>query len=61
MIIGFSTQALISMCPTNTLGIRTKRNDLGTIITASGPAFPDHIITTCIDANGEKAGCVPVE
>ena len=49
------------MCPSIALGIRTKRNDLGTIITASGLAFPDHIITTCIDAIGEKAECVPVE
>ena len=49
------------MCPTNTHGIRTKRNDLGTIITANGPAFPDHTITTCIDAIGEKAERVPIE
>ena len=49
------------MCPTNIPGIRTKRNDLGTIITASGPAFPDHTITTCIDAICEKAKCVPVD
>ena len=49
------------MCPSTTPGIRTKRNDLGTIITASGPAFPDHTITTCIDAIGEKAECVPIE
>ena len=49
------------MCPSDTFGIRTKRNDLGTIIIANGPAFSDHTITTCIDAIGEKAKCVPIE
>ena len=49
------------MCPSDIIGIRTKRNDLGTIITANGPAFPDHPLTTCIDAIAEKAECVPIE
>ena len=55
------TGTYFDMCPTNTVGIRTKRNDLGTIITASGLAFPDHTITTCIDAISEKAECVPID
>ena len=33
------------MCPSDTLGIHTKPNDLGTIITANGLAFPGHTIT----------------
>ena len=29
------------MCPSDILGIRNKREDFGTIITANGRAFPD--------------------
>ena len=48
------------MCPANTIGIHIQRKDLGTIITAKGPSYPDCTITTCIDAIGEKAECVPI-
>ena len=30
------------MCPSNTPGVRTKRDDLSTIMTASGHAILDH-------------------
>ena len=49
------------MCPTDTLGFRTKRGDLGCVISATGSAFPDHTITTCIDALQEEAECVPLD
>ena len=49
------------MCPSDTFRIRTKRKDLGTIITAKGPSFPDHTITTCTQAIGEKAECAPID
>ena len=38
----FDTGTHFDMCPSDTIGIRTKRTDLGTIITANGLAFPDH-------------------
>ena len=46
------------LCPTDTPGFRTKRCDLGCVISATGSAFPDHTITTCIDALQEEAECV---
>ena len=49
------------MCPSDTPGFRTKRGDLGCVISATGSAFPDHTITTCIDALQEEAECVPLD
>ena len=48
------------MCPSYILRIPTKRKDIGTIIAAKGPSIQDRIVTTCIDAIGEKAACVPI-
>ena len=53
--------ANFEMCPSITFGIRTMRNDLGTVISATALAFPDHTITTCIDALQEEAECVPLK
>ena len=39
------TSADFDICPPDEHGIRTKRIDLGAIITANGPAYPDHMIT----------------
>ena len=44
-----------------TLGFPTMRNDLGCLISATGLAFPDHTITTCIDALQEEAECAIVD
>ena len=49
------------MCTTDTLGDRTERDDLGCVVSATGCAFPDHTITTCIDALQEEAECVPLK
>ena len=49
------------MCPTDTLGSRTKRDDLGCVVSATGYALPDHTITTCIDTLQEEAECVPLD
>ena len=49
------------MCPTDTIGFRTNSSDLGCAISATGSAFPDHTITTCIDALHEDAECVPLD
>ena len=49
------------MCPSDTLGFPTKRGDLGCVSSATGSAFPDHTITTCIDALQEEAECVPLD
>ena len=46
------------MCPTDTRGVRTERDDLGCVVSATGYAFPDHTITICIDALQEEAECV---
>ena len=51
------TDADFDMRPPNTFGIRSSRNDLGSIITAKGRAYEDHAITTCIDDMGEKIEC----
>ena len=48
------------MCPAHTLGNRTKRHDLGCGVSVTGCAFPDHTITTFIDAFQEEAECVPL-
>ena len=55
------TGADFDMCPQDTFGIRTKRNDLGAIIIANGRAYTDHIIITNIDAIQDKAECVTVD
>ena len=44
------TGADYGLCPSSTHGVRTKRDDLGTFMTASGPAIADHTITVNIDA-----------
>ena len=48
------------MCPLNTPGIRKKRDDLGCVVSATGVAFPDHTITTCINTLQEESECVPL-
>ena len=53
--------ANFDMCPSITFGIRIMRNDLGCLISATGPSFPDHTCTTCIDALQEEAKCVTVD
>ena len=54
------TGADFDMCPPDAPGMRTKRNDLGAIIIANGRAYPDHTITTNIDAIQDKAKCVAI-
>ena len=49
------------MCPSNILGIRTERSDLGAITAAKGRAYPDHTITTNIDAIQERAEFVTID
>ena len=49
------------MCPLNTPGIRKKLDDLGCVVSATGVAFPDHTITTCINTLQEEAECVPLD
>ena len=49
------------MCITDAPGDRTERDDLGCVVSATGCAFPDHTITTCIGALHEEAECVPLE
>ena len=49
------------MCTTNTSGDRTERDDLGCVVSATGCAFPDHTIATCMDALHEEAEFVLLE
>ena len=53
--------AAFDMCPPTIVGIRTERNDFGAIITAKVLAYPDHTITTCMDAIREKTECVIID
>ena len=46
------------MRPTDTLGFRTERADLGCVVSVTGDAFPDRTITSCIDTLQDEAECV---
>ena len=48
------------MCPTDKVGFRTERGDLGCVVSVTVYAFPDHTIIICIDACQEDAECVPL-